>query len=37
VDLLQKGKGQHFDPILVDLFLDSMDEVLEIRERFQDA
>ena len=36
VALLEKGKGQHFDPELVELFLDSMDEVLEIRERFSD-
>jgi len=33
---LQSGRGQHFDPELVDLFLASLDEVLEIKERFRD-
>lgn len=37
VALLEKGKGQHFDPELVEIFLGSMDEVLEIRERFSDG
>lgn len=36
VALLKNGKAQHFDPLLVDLFLDSMDEILEIRDRFRD-
>lgn len=34
--LLQAGRGEHFDPELVDLFLGSLDEVLDIRQRFQD-
>lgn len=34
--LLRKGRGAHFDPNLVDLFLDSMDEVLAIRDEFSD-
>lgn len=37
VALLERGREQHFDPELVDLFLDSMDEVLEIRNQFRDA
>ncbi|MBC8069084.1 MAG: response regulator [Deltaproteobacteria bacterium] len=36
VDHLRGGAGGHFDPRLVDLFLDSMDEVLAVRERFAD-
>lgn len=37
VALLRNGRAQHFDPELVDMFLDSMDEVLEIRHRFSDG
>jgi putative two-component system response regulator len=36
VALLETGKAQHFDPELVEMFLDSMDEILEIRHRFRD-
>lgn len=36
VALLEKGRGAHFDPELVDLFVGSMDEVLAIRDQFQD-
>jgi len=36
IALLQSGRGEHFDPELVDLFLASLDEVLEIRDRFQE-
>jgi putative two-component system response regulator len=36
VALLENGRGDHFDPMLVDLFIGSMDEVLEIKQRFQD-
>jgi putative two-component system response regulator len=35
-DLLKIGRGRHFDPACVDVFLDSWNEVLEIRKRFQD-
>ncbi len=34
VNYLQQQKRQHFDPELVDVFLDSMPGVLKIRERF---
>jgi putative two-component system response regulator len=37
IALLQDGKGQHFDPELVEMFIDSLDEVLEIRQRFSDG
>jgi putative two-component system response regulator len=33
---LASGRARHFDPELVDLFLGSMDEVLDIRQQFQD-
>jgi len=36
VSLLRDGRGAHFDPNLVDLFIDSMPDVLEIRDQFQD-
>lgn len=33
-DLIQREAGEHFDPTLAGLFLDRMDEVLAIRERW---
>lgn len=36
VNLLKEGRGSHFDPRCVDAFLARWDEVLVIRERFQD-
>lgn len=36
VALLERGRAAHFDPELVDLFLGSMDEVLEIKHEFLD-
>ena len=36
IALLEDGRGKHFDGELVELFVDSMDEVLEIRRRFVD-
>ncbi len=33
---LKKDKGTHFDPILVELLLDNLDEFLQIRNRFRD-
>jgi putative two-component system response regulator len=36
VALLERGRGAHFDPELVDLFVASMDEVLEIKNEFLD-
>ncbi len=34
IAILQDGRGTHFDPHLLDLFLDSMDEVRAIRGEF---
>ncbi len=36
VELLIRDKGSHFDPHLVDLFLGSMDDVLDIKTRYAD-
>ena len=36
VDIMRDGRGTHFDARLLDLFLDSMDEVIRIKERFAD-
>ncbi len=37
LDYMRTGRGQHFDPNLVDLFIDSLDAVLQIRDRFQET
>jgi len=34
VEILQEGSGQHFDATLLNLFLMSLDEILEIRQRY---
>ena len=34
IALLQREKGRHFDPVLVDLFIDRLAAILEIRERY---
>jgi putative two-component system response regulator len=36
VGIMQEGKGIHFDPDMLEVFLDSMSEVLRIREEFGD-
>jgi len=36
VEFFKEQKGKHFDPELVDLFLDNLDKFLKIRERFKD-
>jgi len=33
---LREGRGKHFDPMCVDVFLENWDEVMEIRNRFKD-
>ena len=37
LDLFREERGEHFDPKMVDVFFDSLDEILEVRERYQDA
>jgi putative two-component system response regulator len=34
VEIMQGERGGHFDPRLVDLFLENVDEVVELRERY---
>lgn len=34
--IIKEGKGKHFDPNLVDAFLDVLDEVLNIKENYSD-
>jgi putative two-component system response regulator len=36
VEIMRKESGSHFDPVLLELFLDSMDEVLGIKAAFAD-
>jgi len=34
--LFREEKGEHFDPKLIDIFFDNIDEFLEVRETFKD-
>jgi HD-GYP domain-containing protein (c-di-GMP phosphodiesterase class II) len=36
LNLFQEEKGKHFDPVLIDLFFENLDEFLKIRENFKD-
>ena len=36
LELFKQERGKHFDPKLVDLFLDNLDEFLEIRDKYRD-
>lgn len=36
VDLIKDNRGSHFDPELVDVFLEQLPEILKIRERFSE-
>ena len=33
LETMRRGRGAHFDPMLLDLFMDRLDEVLAVRER----
>jgi putative two-component system response regulator len=37
LDIIKESKGSHFNPDVVDLFLDSLDEIIEIREKLKDV
>ncbi|AXX91517.1 regulator [Malaciobacter molluscorum LMG 25693] len=36
LDLFHKERGKHFDPNLVDIFFENIDEFLKIRDKFKD-
>ncbi|MDP2077085.1 MAG: response regulator [Sulfuricurvum sp.] len=36
IDLIREERGKHFDPKLVDLFIDNVDQFIEISNRFSD-
>jgi len=36
IELLKKEKSEHFDPILIDIFIDNIDKVKDIFNRFQE-
>jgi len=36
VEIMMEGRGNHFDPVLLDLFMNSMDEVLAIKDEYID-
>ncbi|BFU77785.1 hypothetical protein ALC152_10000 [Arcobacter sp. 15-2] len=36
-NLFKEEKGKHFDPKLVDIFFDNLDEFLKVREQFKDV
>ena len=36
IEIMREGRGSHFDADLLDLFLDAMDEVVRIKERYAD-
>jgi putative two-component system response regulator len=35
--ILEEGRGRHFDPVILDAFLDCLPEVLRIKEEFADS
>ena len=37
VSLFKEERGEHFDPKLVDLFLDNLPSFLEIRDHYKDV
>lgn len=37
VKIMKEGRGKHFDPRLLDLFLDNLDEAMEIKKSCADA
>lgn len=37
LSIMREGSGTHFDPILLDLFIDNISKFLEIKENFKDG
>ena len=35
--LFQAEKGKHFDPNLIDVFMNNLDDFLEIKEKYKDV
>lgn len=36
LNIMKEGRGKHFDPKLLDIFMDNIDKFLEIKERYPD-
>ena len=36
LEFIKEQKGKHFDPKLVDIFFDNLDDILKIKEEYQD-
>ncbi len=36
IDIIEEGRGSHFDPNVTDAFLAALDEIISIKEQFQD-
>lgn len=36
IDLIREERGKHFDPVLVDLFMENIDKFIEISNQFKD-
>ena len=36
-NLFKEEKGKHFDPKLIDIFFENLDEFLKIRDNFKDS
>ena len=36
IEFLKKEKSKHFDPVLIDIFLENMDKILSIRDSYKD-
>jgi putative two-component system response regulator len=34
--LMREESGSHFDPVLIDVFFDCLDEIIDIREKYPD-
>ena len=34
--IIKEGRGSHFDPTVVDSFMDILDQILDIREKYKD-
>ena len=36
LEMFKEERGEHFDPVLMDLFFENLDEIIQIRDQFQD-